>query len=61
MFKLNNILIILVSILFLLFLIIYFNLFSPSKKEYFSESYYSCINQAFPRDFCLQVPFQSKL
>jgi len=61
MFKLNNILIIPVSILFLLFLIVNFNVFSPPLKENFSESYYSCVDQGFPRDFCLKVPFQSKL
>ena len=58
MYKLNYILAIIAFIATALFIV---SIFSPSKKEYFSESYYSCINQAFPRDFCLKVPFQSKL
>jgi hypothetical protein len=58
MYKLNYILAIIAFIATALFIV---PIFSPSKKEYFSESYYSCINQSFPRDFCLHVPFQSKL
>ena len=38
----------------------FFYIFSPTTKENF-ESYYSCLEQGYPNDFCLHVPIQSKL